>query len=124
MSFIVYKDAIREAIVLLGGKGTVFEIYECLEKNYQGLIEGKDQKTWKNTVRYNLCRGNFHQLENGPGKSLSGRGRGGCKYWYNGPVVKSLTSEEIMQKEFEKALVFINSNKEYREMMLDNYLEI
>ena len=124
MPFIVYKDAIREAIVLLGGKGTVFEIYECLEKNYPALIEGKDQKTWKNTVRYNLCKGNFHQLENDPGKSLSGRGRGGCKYWYNDPVVKSSTHEEIIQKEFEKALVFINSNKEYQRIMLDNYLEI
>ena len=122
MSSCTYKDAISEAIVFLGGKGFVFEIYDFLEKRHRGLIEGKDQKTWKNTVKYTLCRGNFYQLDNDPGTIIPGSGV--CKYWYSGLCEKILTQEEILQQNFEESLKWIHSNKQYQEIMLDYYLEI
>jgi len=123
MSFKPYREIIRETISLSGGKATVFQIYDFMEKNYQDFLKEKEPKTWKNTVRYNLCRGNFHQIEKDPGISLSGRGRGGCKYWYNNSPEKVFAPEEILQNKFEEALKFIRSNKKYREKFLDNYLE-
>ena len=118
-----YREVIQEIITLLGGKATVFEIYDFFEKNYRDFLREKKTTTWKNTVRYNLCRGNFHQIEKDSTVSLSGRGRGGCKYWYNSSAKIVKTHEEILQNKFEESLKFINSNKEYQEIMLDYYLE-
>ena len=118
-----YRELIREIISLLGGRATVFEIYDFFEKNYRDFLKGKETKTWKNTVRYNLCRGNFHQIEKDRSVGLSGRDRCGCKYWYNNSPEIVKTREEILQNKFEESLKFINSNKEYQEIMLDYYLE-
>ena len=121
MSYKSYKEIIQETMSLLGGRATVFDIYDFVEKNYKDFIKSKDPKTWRNTVRYNLCKGNFYQLDNDPGISIPGSGV--CKYWYNGLSIKIPTQEEVLQKEFEEALRFIDTNKEYQKIMLDNYLE-
>ena len=83
MSSKSYKEIIQETISLLGGRATVFDIYDFVENNYKDFIKSKDPKTWR----------------------------------------KIPTQEEVLQKEFEEALRFIDTNKEYQKIMLDYYLE-
>ena len=116
MSSKPYKEVIRESIIRLGGKAVIFEIYDFVEKNYSDFIKGKEEKTWKNTIKYTLCRGDFYQGDNY-------RYRGGYKYWYINSSIPDQTQEETLQKKFEDALKWIHSDKEYQEMMLDYYLE-
>ena len=52
MSFRTYRDIIRDSIIGLGGKGTVFEIYEFIENNYPDFIKEKEPKSWRNTIRF------------------------------------------------------------------------
>ena len=117
MSSISYKEIIHDTIIHLGGKASLFQIYDFIEKNYSNFIEGKKEKAWKGSIRYTLCRGDFHQKD----KVKYSRGH---KYWYNDSFIKNPTQGETLQKEFEEALKWIQSDKKYQEKMLDNYLEI
>tara|TARA_A100001391_G_C5012542_1_gene263612 strand:- start:196 stop:567 length:372 start_codon:yes stop_codon:yes gene_type:complete len=123
MSLKTYKDIIRLSIIGLGGKATVYEIYGFIENNYPEFIKGKAPKTWQNTVRYNLCRGDFHQVKRDRKMVISGYG-GSHKYWYNNDSGEIQTPEERFQKRFEESLKFFRSNKEYCETMLDLYLQL
>lgn len=129
MSNKTYKEIIKETITFLGGKATVVEIYDFIEKNYTSFLGEKNEKTWKNNIRYTLSTGPFYQTKDS-GASIEGTRF--SKHWYNNPdlekpdpeIIFLEKTEEIIQREFEEALNFIQSNKEYREMMLDYYLEI
>ena len=123
MSFRTYRDIIRDSIIGLGGRGTVFEIYEFIENNYPDFIKEKDPKSWRNTIRFNLWKGNFHQLEDDRAMSIDIQG-GTCKYWYNNDSDNIQTHEERLQQKFEEALKFIHSNKDFQDIMLHFYLKI